>query len=284
MGRGLAPQIDKVRPDGVMVHDRGRGETPRDVIHPPTKRQRRESSRLNQVAAGVCETPALAGLDRQTRERARKENDDGHRHNASDRGRASGWPTGHGSRAAPIPLWRTGSDRRDRRRDAMGRRTYRDRSGRRGATAQADATTHRRGRAHRVPQGGWRGRRDMGGRRASGGGGGRGRSAHPRVPALCGLQERAGRGDRGRDPEGPEDGQRWMRCASGAHPTPRTSATTGKDSAAGRATSRGRLQSGSTPRIGLPRRRDPKTAERDVNGARPGRRKRRERCSGRPTC
>ena len=125
MGRGLAPQIDKVRPDGVMVHDWGRGETPRGVIHPPTKRQRRVSSRLNQVAAGVCETPARAGLDRQTRERARKENDDGHRHNAPDRGRPSGWPTGHGSRAAPIPLWGTGSDRRDRRRDAMGRRTYR---------------------------------------------------------------------------------------------------------------------------------------------------------------
>ena len=67
MGRGLAPQIDKVRPDGVMVHDWGRGETPRGVIHPPTKRQRRVSSRLNQVAAGVCETPARAGVDRASR-------------------------------------------------------------------------------------------------------------------------------------------------------------------------------------------------------------------------
>ena len=61
MGRGLTPADRKVRSGGVMVHDWGRGETPRDVIHLPTKRQRRESSRLNQVAAGVCERPPARG-------------------------------------------------------------------------------------------------------------------------------------------------------------------------------------------------------------------------------
>ena len=72
-----------------MVHDLGRGETPCDVFQPPTKRQRRESSRFNQVAAGVCETPARAGLNQQTRERVG-------RRMTMDTGTTS--PTGEGHR------------------------------------------------------------------------------------------------------------------------------------------------------------------------------------------
>ena len=38
-----------------MVHDRGTGETPRDVLHLPTKGQQCEPSRLKHIAAGAYE-------------------------------------------------------------------------------------------------------------------------------------------------------------------------------------------------------------------------------------